>query len=153
MTFERTSDYGLLGALIRNPSLYPFFADDFSPPVEEAVAIENPGLWYILARDGEEVLGFWMFVPQNFICWDLHTVMPLDGLALAAMRELLGPGGWLWNNTPCLRVVTSVPAWNRIAHRFGLRAGLKEYGRNPDSYFKDGELYDQILMGVSKPKD
>jgi RimJ/RimL family protein N-acetyltransferase len=76
--------------------------------------------------------------------------MPLDARALAAMRELLGRGGWLWANTPCLRAVTNVPSDNPIAYRFGSRAGLKEYGRNPRSFLRGGVLRDQILMGISK---
>ncbi len=150
MTFERSTDYALLGSLLRDPSLYPFIADDFAPPVEQVAAVENPGLWYILARDGRSLLGFYLFCPQNTITWEFHTVMRLDARALAAMRELLGPGGWLWANTPCLRAVTNIPACNAIARRFGLRAGLKTYGRNPASYRKDGQLVDQILMGISK---
>ena len=152
MTFERSTDYGLLNSLLRNPKLYPFLGDDFAPALDDLEATEHPDLWYILGRDEAGILGFWVFAPQSLICWELHTVMPLNGRALAAMRELLGPGGWLWANTRCLRAVTNVPACNRIADRFGRRAGLIPYGRNPKSYLKNGLLDDQILMGVSKPK-
>jgi len=154
MTFERTANYPLLGELLRNPSLYPFLCDDYSPPIDEAAVAENDGIWYVLARDERgELLGFWLLAPHSAICWEIHTVMALDRRALAALRELIGPGGWLWKNTPCLRLVTNVPAWNGIALRFGLRGGLSEYGRNPESFMKGGRLFDQILLGISKPKD
>ncbi len=151
--FERSTDYVLLTSLLVNPSLYPFMTDDFSLPVEEVAAIEHPGLWYILARYEGHLLGFFLCEPRSTILFEFHTVMPLDRRALAAMRALLGPDGWLWGNSPCLRAVTYVPACNTIAHRFGLRAGLIEFGRNPDSLLKNHRLQDQILMGTSKPKD
>lgn len=153
MEFERTTDYELLTSLMRDPALYPFIADDFAPPMEEAAPVVHLELRYILARDRQGLLGFYLFTPRSPILWEFHTVMRLDGKALAAMRELLGPQGWLWRNTECRRAVTYVPAYNRVAHRFGLRAGLQEYGRNPDSYLKHGELVDQILLGISRPKE
>jgi hypothetical protein len=149
--FERTYDYDLLNKLlVRDPQLYPFLGDDFAPSIEEASVGESPALWYIVAREGEELLGFWMFEPRSTILFEFHTIMPLDGRALRAFDELLGPDGWLWKNTPCVRAVTFVPDSNEIAHRFGLRAGLKAYGRNPKSYQKGGALQDLILLGISK---
>jgi len=151
--FERTSDYKIIGDLIRNPKLWPYLTDDFSPAMEDFQPTESPAIWYVLVRDGDELLGLFALVPQSTIVFEFHTVMPLNGRALKAFDELLGPGGWLWANTPCVRAVTFVAESNAIAHRFGIRAGLKAYGRNPLSYQKNGTLQDQILFGISKPKD
>lgn len=152
MQFERSFDYPLLGAFLRNPKLYPFISADGAPAIEDVEAVEHPDIWYILASEEGAPFGFWMFAPDNGnpVTWTFHTVMSLDGRALTAMKELLGQGGWLWKHTPCLRAVTNVSAVNRIAHRFGLRAGLTVYGINPRSYMKNGALQDQILMGISK---
>jgi hypothetical protein len=148
--FERSTDYELLGRLLRNPALYPFISDDFAPPIEAVEAVENPGLWYILASDERGLFGCYLFEPRSPILWEFHTVMPLNGRALTAMKALLGPSGWLWANTTCERAVTYVVESNPIALRFGLRAGLTVYGRNFKSYRKGGVLQDQILMGISK---
>jgi len=157
LTFERTTDYALLNSILRNSSsLYPFLGDDFAPAIADAAVVEHPDLWYILAVDevstGRLLLGFWMFHADNgnSITWAFHTAMPLDARGLTALRDMVGPDGWLWSHTPCLRAVTSVPEENAIARRFGLRAGLKVYGTNPNSYLKNGKLQSQILMGISK---
>jgi hypothetical protein len=150
LTFERSTDYALLTSMLRNPSLFPFLGDDFSPPIAEACVVEFPGLWYILARDEGVPFGFWMCEPRSPILFEFHTVMPLDARALAAMKALLGPDGWLWANTECRRAVTYVAATNRIAFRFAIRAGLTIYGTNPMSYLLHGTLTDQILFGISK---
>jgi hypothetical protein len=70
---------------------------------------------------------------------------------MTAMRALLGPDGWLWQNSECLRAVTFVPEYNQIALRFGLRVGLEVWGRNPKSFLYDGVLQDTIFLGISKP--
>lgn len=150
MRFERTFDYQLVGSLIRNPKLWSYFADDFSGPMEEFKANQDPRLWYVLVRDGDELLGLFALSPLSPILFDFHTVMPLDGRCLRAARQFFGPGGWLWANSTCLRAITFFPAGNRIARRCAQRAGLQAYGVNPCSYLKGGELQDQILMGISK---
>jgi hypothetical protein len=150
MTFERSTDFPLLTTFLRNPRLYPFLADDHSPAIEHVKMPRDRGLWCILARDAGVPFGFWLFVPRSVTLWEFHTVMPLDRRALCATRELLGPGGWLWSNTDCERAVTEVPEYNAIAARFGRRAGLTEYGRNPRSFKRRGQLQDLILMGISK---
>ncbi len=151
ITFVRSFDYGLLTGLLRNPRLYDFLADDFSPPREEAVAFEHPALLYLLARDGAGLLGFFLLDPRSAVLYDVHVTMPLDRRALAAMRALLGPDGWIWSNTPCQRVSASLPAWNRVAQRFAYRAGLREFGRNPEASQKGRLLHDLVLMGIGRP--
>ncbi len=75
--------------------------------------------------------------------------MPLDSRALKAMRALFE---WAWKNTPATRVVTKVPAFNRIALRFARRAGMTQFGINETSYRKNGTDHDQVLLGVTRPK-
>lgn len=147
---ERTADYALLTGLLRgHADLYRWISDDFSPPLEEAEIVEHPDLWYILARDGEgDLMGFFRLSPQTAICWELHTVMRLNGRALEAMKALFE---WIWARTEIMRIVTNVPSFNRVAQRFARRAGLKQYGLNEKSYRKDGQNHDQILFGITRP--
>jgi hypothetical protein len=151
MTFERSTNYDLIGALIRNSKLWPFISDDFSPEMQDFEPDQNQDLWYVLAKDGDALLGLFALIPRSAIVYEFHSVMPLNPQALIAIRELLGPNGWLWNHTPCLRAITSVPEHNPIARRFGRRAGLEQFGFNPHSYLKNGTLQGQYLLGISKP--
>lgn len=147
---ERTVDYPLLTGLLRaHTELYRWISDDFSPPLAEARIVEHPDLWYVLARDAEgDLMGFFRLAPQTAICWELHTVMRLNGRALEAMKALFE---WLWSQSVVVRIVTNVPAFNRVAQRFASRAGLRQYGLNEKSYRKDGRNHDQILFGITRP--
>jgi RimJ/RimL family protein N-acetyltransferase len=148
LTFTRTFDYELVGAIMRHPSLYQ--ADDFSPRREDYNPDENPLICYVLVEDAGEVLGLFILAPQNHICWEIHTrLLPCawGERAAAAAKGILE---WVWANTPAQRLVTFCPAYNRLAIRFAKRAGMTEYGRNPQSWQKDGRLHDQVLLGISR---
>lgn len=151
MTFERTTDYRLVRAILTDPGLYPHMGDDFAPAREEFRVNEHPAIWYVLVIDDGELLGLFSFFPENQICWAAHVAM-FRGTEPArthqAGREVVD---WLWAQSPCLRLIASVPVSNRAAVRFGLRAmGLRAYGRNKASFQKGGRLWDQILMGRSR---
>lgn len=151
ITFERTFDYGLLTSLLRDPRIFDFLADDFSPPREAVTAVEHPALLYLLARDEGRLLGFFLLEPRSTVLYDVHVAMPLDRRALTAGRALVGTDGWLWANTPCQRAVGTLPAWNRVAQRFAFRAGMREFGRNPQASQKGRCLHDLVLMGIGRP--
>lgn len=149
ITFERSFDYALIRTIVTHPRIWPFISDDGSPPVEQYRPIESEAVWYVVARDGAEILGLWMLHPHNAVCWEIHTCL-LPGAwgdrALEAAR--LFPE-WIWANTVCRRVVTNVPDYNRVALKFAWRSGMLEYGVNPASFLKNGKLYDQVCLGIS----
>lgn len=135
------------------PHVWPHISDDFSPPPDEFEPPENDSITYLLVRLDGVPAGVFVFMPQNGVCWEVHTCL---------LPSLWGPGAaeaarqaarWVWRNSECRRIVTNVPAYNRLALRFAKAAGMTEYGRNPKSYMKNGILEDQILLGMSPPEE
>lgn len=154
--FERSTNYELIRQIITHERIWGYLSDDGSPPREDFEPLESNFVWYVIACDvddagGGEILGLWMFFPHNTVCWEVHTcLLPIAwgerGQAAAKMLP-----DWIWRNTPCRRIVTNVPTYNRLALHFAFKAGMKMYGVNPDSYLKDGILRDQMCLGISKP--
>jgi RimJ/RimL family protein N-acetyltransferase len=151
MLFERTTDYKLVRSIMTHPKLYPWCTDDFSPAAEDYSPPEHEAVWYVLVKDAGELLGLFAFVPQNGICWELHTRLLPEAWGPRALEALRCVIAWLWENTSCRRLVTNVPTFNRLALRFGRAAGLVEFGRNELSFLKNGVAYDQVLLGATKP--
>lgn len=145
-------DRDLIRATITHPKLYPHLSDDFSPCPQKFEPVIHDSVWHVAAYDAEEYLGLWMLHPENAICWKIHTALLPNawGRSVAAGKALLL---WVWQNTPWQRIVTDIPAYNRLAYRLASRCGFEEYGRNSRSFLKNGQLQDQILMGVSRPTD
>lgn len=167
LLFERTHDYALLRAIATHPRVWEALADDATPSRDEWHPTEHEAYCYVLVRgpkrqiedasttgplgqDGDEVLGFFLLVPQNAVCWEIHTCLLPCAWGAKARDAAAGIVRWLWAHTNAQRLVTNVPASNRLALRFALRAGMTEYGRNPNSYLKRGQLEDQILLGLSR---
>ena len=156
--FERSFDYGLVRSIITHPKLWNHLSDDLTGPASEFQPVAHPAIWYVTPYnhysedEPPELLGLWMFVPQTSICWDVHTaLLPIawGGVGLLAARLL---PGWMWANTPCRRIITSVPSSNRLALHFAIKSGMKIWGVNRESYLKGGILRDQVCLGLSKPE-
>jgi len=152
ITFERTHNYALVRTVMTHPRIWPHISDDGSPAASDYRAPEGEHIWYVLARDAGELLGLWVFHPQNAVCWEVHTcVLPRawGDVGLEAARLL---PAWMWEHTPCRRIVTNIPATNRLALHFAINAGMHSFGVNSASYLKDGQLWDQVCLGISPPE-
>lgn len=151
ITFERTRDWPTIKRIVTHAKIYSAVSDDFSPLPDKWEPIQDESLWYVLVRDDEELIGMWMFQARNVICWDVHTCLLPSAWGPKAREAVHGMVQWIWDNTCCLRLITEVPAYNRLALNFAIAAGMEEFGRNPRSYMKYGRLHDVILLGMSKP--
>lgn len=152
-TFDPNCDVALLKGVITHVAIYEECADDFSPSRQEFEPVMHPSVLYLVVRDHGVLQGLFFFHPINAITYEVHTCLLPHCWGHAARliaREMLK---WLWANTAIYRLITSVPDYNRKASIFARAAGMKEYGRNPESFMKEGKLRDLILLGISKPKD
>lgn len=150
MTFERTHDLELVRGVMTHPRIWRFISDDGSPEAGDFTPSDHPSVWYMKALDGAEFLGIWMFVPQTSVCFEVHTCLLPSAWGPRATQAAREMAEWMWANSPALRIVTSIPVINRLAIRLARNAGFTEYGRDPQSYQRDGMLWDRVLMGVSK---
>lgn len=150
VTFERTRDYALVGEIMRHPRLYDAGADDFAPAREAFQPREDEAIWYVLAKSAGELLGLFAIAPQNAVCWEIHTRLLPSTWGKVAGETAAAVIPWVWANTPARRLVTICPGYNRLAVRFAKRAGLEVYGVNFASWLKNGRLWDQVLLGISK---
>ena len=145
--FERTRDFALIRSLIASDArVYDAASDDGCPAACAFAPNRHPAIWYVLAREGGELAGMFTLIPQNACCWEIHMgrVFGAPGRALGEIPR------WAFQTIPgCRRIVASLRVTNRVAIRAAKRAGFVEYGRNPRSLLKGGQLLDQILLGVS----
>lgn len=151
MTFERSTDYALIRSILTHPKVWDRITDDYAPVMEVWEPPQGEGRMYVVARDGEEVLGLWMFDAHSVIVLECHTcLLPSCGhkRAIQAAKEM---AQWIWENTACVRLVTGVPEYNTVASNFALAAGMTPYGNNFKSVQKGEILWDQHLFGMSRP--
>jgi RimJ/RimL family protein N-acetyltransferase len=150
MEFERTADLGLVRQIICHPKLYGWLTDDFSPRSEDYTPPDAPGVQYLVARDNGELLGLWVLVWHSPIAVEVHTCLLPTAWGERAAIAAKECARWIFFHTAAQRIFTSVPAYNRLALRFALQAGMSVFGRHPKSFQKKGKLHDQILLGLSR---
>lgn len=150
ITVERSTNYSLLSAIARNPVIYSRMIDDFAPRREDYYVPEGEHLIYILVKRGGLPCGFFCFVPQNRVSYEIHTVLLPYAFGPQAIVAASLAKEWMWRNTDCRRIWTNVPVHNRLALRFAKAAGMTQFGVNEKSYLRGGALTDQILLGLSR---
>ncbi len=151
MTFQRTRDWALVKWIATHPMIWPNITDDFAPEPADWKPRTDEEIIYLIARDGDEVLGMFIFFPDNPVCWDVHVCMLPSAWGPRSLAAFLEMFQWVWANTNCMRIVGAVPKWNRRAALFALKAGMECFGINRKSHKKYGTLHDMALFGVSKP--
>lgn len=150
ISFAPTRDEELIKAVVTHRRIYPHISDDFTDDPSLWEMPENENITYLCAYDGEELLGMWVLIPENTICWDVHTCLLPSAWGSRAIQAAKAAIDWVWKNTACVRLTTHVPEYNVLALRFAESAGMTKFGFNDASYQKKGKLWGQHLLGISK---
>lgn len=147
---ERCFDVALIRQAIAHPKLYAQLSDDGCPSAEEFDVQLRDGLIFVAMRDGDEFLGVFLFHPHNHVCYEVHTCLLPVAWGQRALECTKAAAQWMYENTPCQRIVTNVPVYNRLALRLARNSGMEQFGLNPKSFLKNGILHDQIMLGMNK---
>lgn len=148
---ERSRDYALLMRIATEPTIYRLTSDDCSPLPQAWRIPEREDCIYLLARSGNEILGFAAFFPVNGITVEAHLCFLRSAYGPKAFASFIKMLGWIWGATKAHRIIGAVPSYNRLAITFAERAGFGVYGVNPKAWLKDGKLYSMICLGISRP--
>ena len=147
---KRTFDYQLVKRIITDPKIYKHHGDDYARTPEEFAPVESDRIIYLVARDGDELLGMFVGFPQTNTCYEVHNCILPPGWGERGIQAAKLALEWVFENTKATRIFGTVPECNRLALRFAKKTGLVKFGFNPDSFLKHGKLYGQTLLGISK---
>lgn len=149
MQYDRLFDPDLIRATVTHPLTYRHVGDDTSPPAREYEPLIHDSIIYLGVAEEGRFYGVLIYVPHSQICWEIHCSLLPSAWGRAA--ELIrGAFDWLWENTRAQRIVARIAVSNRLAVRAAERAGMTQWGINPKSHLKNGELIDQVWLGVSR---
>jgi RimJ/RimL family protein N-acetyltransferase len=99
---------------------------------------------------GDEGLGMYLIHPHNCVTYEIHTCLLPTAWGDKAKQAAKLVLNWIFQNTPCMKVITHVPETNALALRYAKRAGMVVEGNNRKSFLKNGQLLDQIQLGITK---
>ena len=143
------NDISAVDYVLKHPEVYPWISDDGSPSAEEftsSTMISNPEVFVLMPSDGV----VFILHPWNSITLEVHTNIVPERRGREAISETMKAMSWIFENTGCLKIVTHVPSFNRQAKLFALKCKMKQEGVNRQSFLKDGILYDQDILGITR---
>jgi len=142
-------DNALVCSILGHPSVYGWVTDDSAPPAKDLdytpfLALES--VYVLMPREGCLTI----YIPRNGVTWEVHSAALPESRGKTmtdAARESLA---WMFENTPCRKVVTCVPSFNPLALRLAKQTGMVQEGIDRRSFLKDGVIYNQTLLGICK---
>lgn len=145
MELSRTHDMEVVKAIMAHPSIWPHIHED---GVDAPDPLDHEGFHWLLVDDGKPA-GVFLAHAKTSVCYEVHTCLlprTWGRVAATAARMLLM---YLFDVVGVEKVVTNVPAYNRPALRFAKSAGMQIEGTNRASFLRNGELIDQIMLGIT----
>ena len=152
---ERTTSDVVLAEFLKDRQNFEAAFDDLMPPTDELdlVTFCTDERRYMLAAYADGALqpfAMFVYVPENSVMFQVHTLaMPSargTGLVASAARASLE---WMFSHTECQKVMTWVPEFNKPALKLALKVGMTMEGTCRKSFYKNGGLIDQYLLGIS----
>lgn len=149
---SRTFDENYIHGCVTNPDVWRAVTDDGSqwPDLYFPDMNAHRNFWLEVRYKGES-LGVFLATQKGVACFEVHSALQpcAHGLSVGAAKAAIA---WMFDNTPCKRIIAWVPACNPLAGRMAIDSGLQLCGVNKNSFLKGGILYDEILFGISKGK-
>lgn len=147
---EPLFDAELIASTLRHPQIYRHISDDSCPDPAALTVTLSDSLLYLGAYVADVYHGLFFIHPHNRILHEVHTCLLPSAwgpVAKSAARALVA---WVFENTPCLRLITCVPDGNALAMRLARTVGMVQFGHNPASLQRGGVLLGVSMLGISR---
>ncbi len=151
ISFERTTDEDLIRNIVTHPDVYPHLTDDFSPKAEDWKPPTGDPFSWVIAQEADEILGIFMLAQENPIFSYVSCAFLPEAGDERAKKAAMAAVEWVWANTKYLRLVAHIPGWDKRGLSHADAAGMKYVGNHPSACAKNGRLWNQIIMGISRP--
>jgi hypothetical protein len=147
-TYRTFDDEGLRRAMV-DPDMWATVAEDGHDPANYKPDVVAE-CWLAMQVDGN-VVAYYQLESRNTVTLEIHAqVLPefrkeySKATGEAALK-------WILENAPeCQKVIAWVPSKYPNVRDFTLQFGFKVEGTNRKSYLKDGQLWDQWLLGITR---
>ncbi len=144
-------DPEILRSIINHPAVYGPSSSDLCPPPElnDVGWMASPPVLPVgILVDGAWA-GVFVCIPHTRVLMEVHTAILPGWRGRIAERAAALFLRHLAEHSACRKLFTLVPAFNRPAALFALRAGMRREGCLTASFLKHGVLHDQALFAIN----
>lgn len=147
VTIERTFDINMIKSIVCHDDIYGFISDDYSPLADEYDPFIDDSIYWLLIKNSDVLCGLFMIHQANGITCELHTCVLPEHRGSKTTLYTKNLFDWVFSNTKYKKVITHVPSFNSAALLLAEKSGMKREGINRLSFLKNGQIYDQFLLG------
>lgn len=104
----------------------------------------------IVAIDDRTVCGVFMLIMLNSTLAEFHSCIRREYRGKLAILIAEDVKQFIFRETPLIKIITHVPAYNLPAYALAKKVGMELIGLNKRSIVKNGKVYDQHIFGISK---
>lgn len=91
-----------------------------------------------------------IFLPHDTGLYNVHTAILPKGRGRLGIKAFKQAAQWMFKNTNCIKLFGIIPAFRKDVILFHKWVGVVYEGVLSKSCIKNGVLYDQVVMGLSK---
>lgn len=145
----RTLNIDNVARFLGHPAIYPSMADDYAQAEmvpQAAQALVTSGVWALQPSE----TSLFMLFPRTVTMWEVHVMVMPEGRGRQAIEDGRNGLAWLFENTPCEKVIAYIPEFNPQALLLAKRVGFVVEGTITKSFRKDGVLHDMKIVGITK---
>lgn len=147
MIIRETRDIAEIKNVLCDPEIYARISDDFSPSIDSFEPVPPSDYVYYLTDENN--------IGLVFLHWHNGTMLEGHIQVLEDHRHLahefaVGVLDWIWNNTQAKKILAVIPEIYPDVIGFTKKMGFEQEGEIKGSYQKNGVLYSQVYLGISR---
>ena len=142
-------DLDFANRVMKDSEIYPFISDDFSPDKEDfsvELLIQTDGIYVFSASENSVII----MVPVNGITYDVHVNFTKKDRGQKAVDACMDGFEFAFNETPAKKLICWIPETCLNVLHFAEKMGMVQEGLITKSFQKDGKLYDQYILGITR---
>ena len=142
----------IINSIMLHPDVLESIKDDHSEAMNfdqlAEMVLRSPQTIMLHPADGI----LFMLTPRTLTLFEVHTMIVPKARGIKAVEATKRATQWVFANTPCEKIITYVPEFNRPAKIFAKKMGMVDEGICTKSFKRNGKLIDQWVLGLEKEK-
>lgn len=152
MRIKRSFNPEIVNSIVRHPDVFSFVKDDSITEPKDfdctGILSDSRNISLLVIDDSGEAQGVFILIAINDSTFEVHTNLlsscrGADAIAAANMAS-----EFMFISTPCARIVTRVPEFNRAALSFSKKNGFQVDYIRDKSFLYGGSLISQTYLSL-----
>lgn len=149
MRIGLAQDMDELNGILKNPYIWAQLTESDIDPNEFYPEMKPISFWMVAETD--EICGIMLVLAENTATTLIHPYM-LEKHKGKGYYMIKAFFEWYLRNAKeeANKINAKIPAFNKAGRKVALKVGFKDEGVDRQSYLRDGKLYDQYLLGITR---